>query len=467
VADFQINLIYRTADGAYVHHSDQPDPTGRRVLRYEFRVHDLRQPWQEQTPFEAWLEVKLKDAKGQVRDTWRLGPTKTFNQPPDIANRWMFTHDATPTSLEGALELSFHQTSAPGVIADADAVRQRDEKRLGHPLQPTTTVGAEPVEKRVPDTSPARRTYRTIQAVLDDPQALRRRRVLLSAAKTFPAFNTWTANPANAPKDLKRGGPSNFPGNGNWVFSYEFNGNKNELKDTSCTSINPMVNSSAWCTNKDMSKSSCPNGKNCRSNWAFNAPKNKGWIPADKDHLPNVGDTYILMNSSQDMGHVGIVLQVPEGGNGLWVTGDGGQGDRGVMQQYAVLLPRWGVMAAHLPQDGGGAYPGLMPDPGGGPYLSGYGPADFDKNVTAKDGDGPAVAKRLKYAAKTAGALPKPRKVHGFVNIDEPTLAFDTDASPPLDAAAIQLIEELRAKVTAVADSFRAGQAVEGYGAGT
>ncbi|MCA9710366.1 MAG: hypothetical protein KDK70_31290, partial [Myxococcales bacterium] len=196
------------------------------------------------------------------------------------------------------------------------------------------TVAGGPDGKSKTQTMFVRRTYRTIQEVIDDPAAVRRHAVLASIAEFFPAFNTWTKDPSRGSQGKKKGQDTGIVGQGPWVSSYEFDGRGT---DTSCTSVNPFMMGTKHT-------------KNTSGKWSFNAGPavggNPAWVFCDKDHLPSVGDTYIVLNpfTAKQYGHVGIVLHIPPNGHGLWVMADGGQGGR--PDQLAILVPRWGLMAS-------------------------------------------------------------------------------------------------------------------------
>jgi Hemopexin len=267
--------------------------------------------------------------------------------------------------------------------------------------------------------TPGKKAYRTIQEVMSDPAAVRRQAVLASVADFFPAFNKYPSPDCEA--KLKVGSDSLVLDQGPWLRSYVFNGCAVE---TSCTSVNPAVMTAPVCRNNS-------------TKWSFNAgPAGEGgpnpsWVRCDKDHIPSVGDTYIVLNGWRAYyGHVGIVLHVPPNGNGLWVTADGGQG--GKPQQLALLVPRWGLMGAVLPPGGKpkGSYREMKPDSNAGPFLSGATLADIDTSapVPAQNDDVAGMIARLKfYVGPKPHSLSNPRRLEGYVNIDDSALTFDVD----------------------------------------
>jgi hypothetical protein len=263
------------------------------------------------------------------------------------------------------------------------------------------------------------RQYNTIEEVANDVAAVRRHAILADICDFFPAFNT-SSVAGGADPNLKVKTPSGIPGQGDWKATYDFNAT---LPDTSCTTINPrMMGGKA---------------SNDSTKWAFNAGphhkegKNKAWVDATAQKLPSVADTYIVLNGyTYHYGHVGIILHRPPDGNGLWVTADGGQG--GKPQQLALIVPRWGVMGAHLPKRGEvpGApgqkypYPKMKPEPNGAVFLSGAGKIDIRHEepelVPPAAGDPQAVVEWLKYRETyRAAEVSNPRRLHGYVDVDD------------------------------------------------
>ena len=158
---------------------------------------------------------------------------------------------------------------------------------LGEPLPPSRALESDPFLAELAEDTPGKKAYRTIQEVMSDPAAVRRQAVLASVADFFPAFNTYPANPACEAK-LKVGSDSGVLDQGPWMRSYGFNGCG---VDTSCTTVNPAVMTAPVCRNNS-------------TKWSFNAgPAVKGgpnpaWVRCDKDHIPSVGDTYIVLNGT-------------------------------------------------------------------------------------------------------------------------------------------------------------------------
>lgn len=297
---------------------------------------------------------------------------------------------------------------------------QRFEVRGGpHDMHWVRTMKVE----RVP------RPYNTVTEVANDRTAVRRHAILADICDFFPAFNT-SAVKGGAPDGLVKRSPSNIPGQGDWKGSYGFN---SKSTGTSCVTVNPrMMNGSA---------------KTDSLRWAFNAgptydkkknyrrvpnSENPAWIDADASVLPSVGDTYVVLNGYKagGYGHVGIVVHRPPDGNGLWVTADGGQGSKPA--QLALLVPRWGIMGAHLPPRGlvpgmtGNSYPDMKPEPKGALFLSGATPRDIRYRdpslVPGQEGDPAGVAKWLKFRqwnTDPGTTVPNPRRLHGYVDVDD------------------------------------------------
>jgi hypothetical protein len=305
-------------------------------------------------------------------------------------------------------------------------------------------------------TASTRKTYRTIADVLDDPKAVRRRAMLASIARYFPAFNTFKTGDDNVvhAANFNIGDDTGIMNQGKWVHSFAFDGLGS---GTSCTTVNPGV-------------VGAPVAKNDSAHWAFDAgPEvkpgpNPGWTVADKDHIPNVGDVYILRNLAYGYGHTGFVLHVPQNGNGLWVTADGGQGKR--PQQLAIFIPRWGLMGAMLPQGGNGkdSYPDLKPDDNGPPWLSGATGEVIhaDAPVPQQENDVAGMIKRVRFMPTSDAAKPSnPRRIAGFVDVDSPKLKFETDGKQsPQDV--IDACKLLQGKVNDVIASCLRGNLVGG-----
>ncbi|MBL9014737.1 MAG: hypothetical protein JNL83_11205 [Myxococcales bacterium] len=308
-----------------------------------------------------------------------------------------------------------------------------------------------------------KRRYNTIYEVLADPAARRRQAILAAAAKYLPAFNTHSVN---ATKSYKVGKESGIPGHGTWVHSYDADGNG----PSTCTLVNPGI-------------MTLPDAKNneIKENWGFGAGKNPkigqkgniGWIECDKDNLPSVGDTYILYNNmynpfSPSYGHVGLVLHVPVTGNGLWITGDGGQGSR--PDQFGMFAARWGLMGKDLPNQDP-----YKPAANEGPYLAGQTPLDVDKDkpipnvndslyYTDTSASPNEIINRLKFHYEGGGFKPSsPRKMFGFVDVDHPGLTFSaaTDAENPDHMAKAR---ELEQKVNDVIKETLGGWIFNGHG---
>ena len=196
---------------------------------------------------------------------------------------------------------------------------------------------------------------------------------------------------------------------------------------------------------------------------------NPAWVFCDKDHLPSVGDTYIVLNpfTAKQYGHVGIVLHVPPNGHGLWVMADGGQGGR--PDQLAILVPRWGLMASELPAGGRpkGIYPDMTPEPDGGPFLSGATQGDLDlKAPNPKDDeDGAGIINRIQFRPTKPDHLTScPRRLEGYVDVVHPVLKFTNVDGKPSTADVMTKCGELKTKVQNVIASFRGGAFVGGTG---
>ncbi len=306
-----------------------------------------------------------------------------------------------------------------------------------------------------------KRRYNTIQEVIDDPTARRRQAILANIADFFPAFNTHPTKGHGAGGGVAVDKDSGHLDQGPWKTSYPFDGLG---PATSCTDVNPKM----------MTKLA----QNDETRWAFGAgpaadpgdgrpgPRgNRAWVFANKDTLPSVGDTYIVLNKFKDKiyGHVGIVLEVPPSGNGLWITADGGQGAR--PQQLALIVPRLGIMAAHLPVGGRAPnerVPEMKPEPDGAPFLAGGGTADVnhDAPMPARHDDIPGMIARIRFKRSEGIAGPmNPRRLEGFVDVDSEKLSFLVDG----DTSNEKLIEKckvLQAKVEKVAAAYMAGRTI-------
>lgn len=322
------------------------------------------------------------------------------------------------------------------------------------------TIEGGPQKKALTQKMTVTARYRTIEEVLKDPTATRRQAILASAADFFPAFNRCYRDdekgpPAHAKADrdkhsntkLAVGGDSARLDQGPWVKEYGF---CSETAGTSCTSVNPMVAAGGGAPGPQ---------------WAFNAPQNAGWVVADKTNLPSVGDTYLLMNDWEGTqnGHVGVILHVPADGNGLWITGDGGQGTK--PEQLALLIPRWGLMGASLPAGGNGKYAKMVVEPEGGPFFSGATPGEIDVTapVPAQDGDVPGMQKRIKFNQAAKAVSPSnPRRMAGFVDVDHPGLKFKSDGKGPSSDKVLEKCKALQAKVDKVIKACLAGKVVGG-----
>lgn len=310
------------------------------------------------------------------------------------------------------------------------------------------------------------RQYNTITEVADDPTAIRRHAILAQIADFFPAFNT-SSKEKGADHTLAVNAESNLRGQGKWKASYGFDATQ---QGTSCTTVNPRMMGGIAASDTDR--------------WAFNAgptyeknafgryvrvpnSENPAWVEADATHTPSVGDTYIVFNGYRMYnGHVGIVVHRPPDGNGLWVTADGGQGTK--PQQLALLVPRWGIMGAHLPKGGkvpGGAghYPSMKKEPDGGPFLSGAAGGHIQHEhpelVPPVTGDPAAIAKWLKFLeTSTADAVSNPRRIWGYVDVDDiDALLFDVDKTG-YDEDNVKKCRALAKKVQAVIDVGKAGK---------
>ena len=299
------------------------------------------------------------------------------------------------------------------------------------------------------------RQYDTIEQVAKDRSAVRRHAILADIFDLFPAFNT-SSTPGGADPKLKVNTPSGIPGQGDWKNTYGFDSTRPE---TSCTTVNPKVMGSR--------------ASNDTNEWSFNAGphhpkgKNPAWVDGSATKLPSVGDTYIVLNGyTRDYGHVGIVLHRPPDGNGLWITADGGQG--GKPQQLALMVPRWGIMGAHLPTRGivegmsGNSYPKMKPEPEGAVFLSGAMKNDIRHEdpslVPPLQGDPQAVARWLRFRqTDEAAATSNPRRLHWYVDVDDiERLAFAVDGTYSQDNVDKCLL--LAEKVAAVIDVAKAGK---------
>lgn len=318
---------------------------------------------------------------------------------------------------------------------------------------------------------PPNQRYDTIQEVMDDRSAVRRQAILASVFKYMPSFNN-TGVAAQSAKGLTKGTDTKILNQGEWVGTYYFNGEViRDPKDpnkilhhpgTSCTTVNPGV-----MRNDQNGKDKTAFASNDASRWAFGAgpqqtrgKKNPAWVDAKNGDLPSVGDTYIVFNNyNGSYGHVGIVLHVPPGGNGLWVTADGGQGGP-LPTQLAIFVSRWGIMSEHLPKGGDVSgvakrppYKSMKPEPGGPVFLSGnYNAHTHHKDpkikVPEQNGDIEGMKKWIVFNETTAPAqVGNPRRLHGFVNIDDlEKLNFEVDGKGR-NSTHIQHCADLKVKV--------------------
>jgi hypothetical protein len=379
-----------------------------------------------------------------VAITVEKGPNENELEPDN------FRKNRTPPVLEGKTEKTVEGQTVPAKIFSATFV-------AGEPGVYVFSVTHWPEEKTITHKMIVKPFYRTIEQVIkadDDPEVRRRRAVLARIAEFFPAFNTHATHGANRVKDTDSG----ILDQGKWVATYDYDGSG----PTSCTTVNPTHVMS--------------HVKNETSKWAFHAgPEQKpgpnpAWVDADKDHIPQVGDTYLVRNAlTFGYGHVGIVLHVPPRENGLWVTADGGQGGR--PEQLAILVPRWGIMGAHLPATGRppGHYPALKPEPNAGPFLSGATASDIDTTADKpeQDDDIPGMIGRIKfYKTPTPdGAKPScPRRLAGFVDLASDKLSFEVDGQPENPEHKAKC-EDLKKKVDAVIKAFvKEGRIIGGTG---
>jgi len=322
--------------------------------------------------------------------------------------------------------------------------------------------GGPPQKEAVQTVTVIKRRYNTIQEVLDDPAATRRQAILAAASKHLPAFNVHSKN---STKSYQVGRESGIPGHGVWVHRYDADGEG----PSTCTLVNPDI----------MSRPQAKNSES-RTKWEFGAGRypqirqsgNVGWIDCDKNTLPSVGDTYILFNNMYAQvpryGHVGMVLHVPVGGTGLWITGDGGQGAR--PDQLAMFAARWGLMGKDVPTQNQ-----YHPVENDGPYLSGQTTSDIDStkpipNVndpfyySDTSGDPSEIANRLKFHYEPDGFKPSsPRKMFGFVDVDHEALTFSavTDAPNSDHIASAKVLQE---KVDNVIKETLNGWVFNGHG---
>lgn len=295
---------------------------------------------------------------------------------------------------------------------------QRFEVRGGpHDMHWVRTMKVE----RVP------RQYHTIKQVADDRTAVRRHAILANIHDFFPAFNT-SGTKGGAVPGMATRTPTQIPGQGDWKASYEFD---SVPRGTSCTTVNPgMMKGIAESKPERWSFNAGPSHYGKEKNYGrIPNSENPAWIDADASGLPSVGDTYLLLNGYRMYnGHVGIVVHRPPDGNGLWVTADGGQGSKPA--QLALLVPRWGIMGAHLPAKGqvpgmaGNDYPKMIPEPNGGLFLSGATPRDIRHKdpslVPAQEGDPAGVARWLKFRqSPKPDATSNPRRLRGYVDVDD------------------------------------------------
>jgi hypothetical protein len=306
---------------------------------------------------------------------------------------------------------------------------------------------------------PPRRIHRTIQDVLDDPAALRRQAVLATISDFFPAYNVGSGAPR-----FRIGQDTGQLDQGPWVQNYLFPGTS---ADTSCTTVNPGV--------MGVLPHIVPYSyaRNDSIRWGFNAGPTRGstgnpaWRFCNSRTLPRVGDTYIVLNAFQDryFGHVGIVLEVPPSGNGLWVTADGGQQKRPA--QHALIVPRWGLMGAVLPAGGDppGVYRAMQPENDAGPFLGGGYASDVhsDAPLPGRHDDVPRMIRRIAFRPKKTESVPNPRRMDGFVDIDSPALRFEVD-DKPMEVDHWAKTRLLKAKVDRVIAAYLAGGTLSGVG---
>jgi hypothetical protein len=328
------------------------------------------------------------------------------------------------------------------------------------------TVEGGPQKKTVTQAMKVTAPLRTIDDVLklkDTAAGARRLAILAAAADFFPAFNICDRGdepsaddtskhkkadaPTHQPK-LELGADSGRVDQGPWVTKYGF---CSTTAGTSCTSVNPRV---------------VGLGGGSGVQWSFNAPQSPGWVAADRTNLPSVGDTYLLMNDWEGTqnGHVGLILHVPPNGNGLWITADGGQGTK--PEQLALLIPRWGLLGAVLPAGGNGHYAKMAPEPEGGPFLSGATPGEIDlaaKPMPAQNDDVAGIIRRVKFNQAAKAVSPSnPRRMAGFVDVDNPALKFKADGQTKASDAVVAKVTALKAKVDKVIAACLAGKVIGG-----
>jgi hypothetical protein len=302
--------------------------------------------------------------------------------------------------------------------------------------------------------------YNTIEEVINgdagaDPTVVRRQAVLASAADFFPAFATpdpygLHVGGGSGKMDLLDQGEDSDPAGKIWRKSYAFDGSSGA---TSCTVVNPLV-----VNGKTQQPIRLRN--NASNQWAFSAGPlqppgpNPAWRTCGPGHLPSVGDTYIVSNRwhGQDNGHVGVVLHVPPSGNGLWVTADGGQ--MGI--NLAILVPRWGLMAEHLPKHGGpgNPYPEMRLEKRGPPFLSGARAGEL--NPADKPQQNDDIEKMINRIHFRPG---NPRRMIGFVSLSAvPDLKFQNlDGTAP-DPTTLDKCRLLKRKVDRVIQAFLDGR---------
>lgn len=317
--------------------------------------------------------------------------------------------------------------------------------------------------KRIP------KRYNTIADVINDPAAVRRQAILASIYDYMPSFN-YGDNPKGQPSGLFVNktdvGSLDM---GKFVHKYYFHGEV--VKDasgkiishpgTSCTTVNPGVMAKPDKKTRALlaqGKAKGYQAANDSKRWAFDAgpsytkkgkripnTENPAWVDASATAMPNVGDTYIVLNGyTMYNGHVGIVVHRPASGNGLWVTADGGQSGP-LPKQLAIFVPRWGLMGAHLPDKGVVAgvpttpgvkfpYPKMKAESNGAVFLSGNYANDTHHKVKSipvpgLEDDIEGMKKWIAFKqTNKPQATSNPRRLAGFVDVDNlEKLNFEVD----------------------------------------
>lgn len=429
-----------------------PTEEGEEADQQDFHFPD---PPTEETP--AVVEITVKH-----------GETEAEAEPIRFRNK-----RARPTMVTQTVKVPPKKPGAPAGTAKVNVFSAVFKAREEGIYVFTTKGGPKTLVQKMTVT-PATPVYRTIQDVLDDENAIRRQAVLAAVADFFPAFNTCgrgdepTADPPHKKAEASThqapgaevGKPSGYLGQGNWVASYGF---CSQIKGTSCTSTQPRVMNAAACPTLGDAKK-CPDHKHHRY-WAFDASSSAGWVVASRTKVPSVGDTYILNNGwNMYNGHVGIILHVPPDGNGLWITADGGAGSK--PSQLALMNPRWGLMGAMLPLGGKGKYPKMVPVDDDGPFLSGATGMDIDKSqpVPRRDGDVDGIINRILFRqTDKASAVSNPRRIAGYVNVDNENLKFKVDGQGKNEAH-LQKCKELQTKVEALVAAYLEGGVMGGAG---